>query len=234
MFGTDFELFGTVHLITIATIIIVSIFLPRIYKNKSTEQKSIMTKIIAIIIAAHVIISPYKDLVLLADPYDWRETLPLHMCDISEIFLVWFFLGGPRILYSCAFFWGLGGAAMAILTPDVGKIDLDYIFFMIGHGMIIVAVMYATVALNNRPYAKDILKVSVITTFILLPVIYAINTILGEPANFWYLAAKPALGTSLMDAFPEPPLHLIYAVPLTIAVFYLIYIPYFIKDRITK
>ena len=35
---------------------------------------------------------------------------------------------------------------MAILTPDVGKIDLDYIFFMIGHGMIIVAVMYATVA----------------------------------------------------------------------------------------
>ena len=109
MFGTDFELFGTVHLITIATIIIVSIFLPRIYKNKSTEQKSIMTKIIAIIIAAHVIISPYKDLVLLVDPYDWRETLPLHMCDISEIFLVWFFLGGPRILYSCAFFWGLGG-----------------------------------------------------------------------------------------------------------------------------
>ena len=177
MFGADFELFGTVHLITIGVIIIVSIFLPRLYKNKSTEEKSVMAKIIAAVIAAHVIISPYKDLVLLADPYDWRETLPLHMCDISEIFLVWFFLGGPRILYSCAFFWGLGGAAMAILTPDVYKIDLDYIFFMIGHGMIIVGIMYATVALNNRPYAKDILKVSVITTFILLPVVYAINII---------------------------------------------------------
>ena len=233
MFGADFELFGTVHLITIGVIIIVSIFLPRLYKNKSTEQKSVMAKIIAAVIAAHVIISPYKDLFLLADPYDWRETLPLHMCDISEIFLVWFFLGGPRILYSCAFFWGLGGAAMAILTPDVYKIDLDYIFFMIGHGMIIVGIMYATVALNNRPYAKDILKVSVITTFILLPVVYGINIILGEPANFWYLAAKPA-GASLMDAFPEPPLHLIYAVPITIGVFYLIYIPYFIKDRIFK
>ena len=80
---------------------------------------------------------------------------------------------------------------------------------------------------------QDILKVSVITTFILLPVIYAINTILVS-LQTWYLAAKPALGTSLMDAFPEPPLHLIYAVPLTIAVFYLIYIPYFIKDRISK
>ena len=82
-----------------------------------------MTKVVAVIIAAHVIISPYKDLVWLETPYDWRETLPLHMCDISEIFLVWFFLGGPRVLYTCAFFWGLGGAAMAILTPDVYKID---------------------------------------------------------------------------------------------------------------
>ena len=233
MFGTDFELFGTVHLMTIFTIVIVSIFLPKFFKNKPVEQKSIMTKMVAVIIAAHVIISPYKDLVWLAEPYDWRETLPLHMCDISEIFLVWFFLGGPRVLYTCAFFWGLGGAAMAILTPDVSKIDLDYIFFMIGHGMIIVGIMYATVALGNRPYAKDIIKVSAITTLILLPIVYIINIILGEPANFWYLAAKPQ-GASLMDAFPEPPLHLLYAVPLTIAVFYLIYIPYFIKDKISK
>jgi len=233
MFGTDFELFGTVHLITIFTIIIVSIFLPKFFKDKPVEQKSIMTKVVAVIIAAHVIISPYKDLVWLETPYDWRETLPLHMCDISEIFLVWFFLGGPRVLYTCAFFWGLGGAAMAILTPDVYKIDLDYIFFMIGHGMIIVGIMYATVALGNRPYAKDIIKVSAITTLILLPIVYVINIILGDPANFWYLAAKPQ-GASLMDAFPEPPLHLLYAVPLTIAVFYLIYIPYFIKDKISK
>ena len=233
MFGTEFELFGTVHLITILTIIMVSVFLPKFFKDRPIEQKSIMTKVVAVIIAAHVIISPYKDLFWLAEPYDWRETLPLHMCDISEIFLVWFFLGGPRVLYTCAFFWGLGGAAMAILTPDVPKIDLDYVFFMIGHGMIIVGLMYATVALGNRPYARDIIKVSAITTFILLPIVYVINIILGEPANFWYLAAKPQ-GASLMDAFPEPPLHLLYAVPLTIAVFYLIYIPYFMKDKISK
>jgi uncharacterized membrane protein YwaF len=106
MFGTPFELFGTVHLITIAVVIITSIFLPKFYKNKSDHQISIMKKIIAGVIAAHVIISPYKDLYLLANPYDWRETIPLHMCDLSEIFLIWFLLGGPRILYICAFFWG--------------------------------------------------------------------------------------------------------------------------------
>ena len=233
MFGTPFQLFGTVHLLTIFTVITVSIFLPKFYKDKSENQKSLMNKIIASIIAAHVIISPYKDLYLLATPYDWRETIPLHMCDLSEIFLIWFLLGGPRILYLCAFFWGLGGASMAILTPDISHHDLDYIFFMIGHGMIIVGIMYATVSLGNRPYAKDILKVSAITAFILLPIVYVINLILGDPANFWYLMAKPD-GASLMDVFPEPPLHLLVITPLAIAVFYLIYLPYFIKDRAAR
>ena len=233
MFGTAFELFGTVHLITITVIIAVSILLPRFYKDKPINQKSTMNKVIAGVIALHVIISPYKDLYLLANPYDWRETLPLHMCDLSEIFLIWFLLGGPKILYLCAFFWGLGGASMAILTPDISYHDLDYIFFMIGHGMIIVGIMYATVALGNRPYVNDILKVSAITAFILLPIVYIINILLGEPANFWYLIAKPG-GASLMDMFPDPPYHLLYTTPIAIAVFYLIYLPYFIKDRVAK
>ena len=233
MFGTPFELFGTVHLITIAVIIITSIFLPKFYKNKSDHQISMMKKIIAGVIAAHVIISPYKDLYLLANPYDWRETIPLHMCDLSEIFLIWFLLGGPRILYICAFFWGLGGATMAILTPDISHHDLDYIFFMVGHGMIIVGIMYATVTLGNRPYAKDIATVALITALVLLPIVYVINLLLGEPANFWYLMSKPA-GASLMDMFPEPPYHLLVTTPIAIALFYLIYLPYFIKDRVAK
>ena len=233
MFGSPFEIFGTVHLLTILSIVLVAIFLPKFYKNKSDEQISLMRKIVAGIIAAHVVISPYKDLYLLAEPYDWRETIPLHMCDLSEIFLVWFLLGGPRLLYTCAFFWGLGGATMAILTPDISHHDLDYIFFMIGHGMIVVGIMYATVTLGNRPYAKDIVQVSLITALVLLPIVYVINLILGEPANFWYLIAKPE-GASLMDVFPDPPYHLIVTTPLAIAVFYLIYLPYFIKDRFAK
>ena len=65
--------------------------------------------------------------------------------------------------------------------------------------------MYATISLGNRPYAKDILKVSAITALILLPIVYVINLLLGEPANFWYLMDRPA-GASLMDQFPDPPL----------------------------
>ena len=230
MNANPFILFGTTHIVTIIVITLVSIFLPLIYKTKSEYQKSIMTKAIAFVIFCHVIISPYKDLYLLDNPYNWREVLPFHMCDLSEIFLIFFLLGGPSILYKCAFFWGLAGATMAIITPDIEFLDLDYAFFMIGHGMIIIGILYATVALDNRPYAKDIVTVSLITALILLPITYLINYILGEPANYWYLMQKPA-GASLMDAFPEPPYHLLVTTPLAILMFCLIYIPYFVKDR---
>ena len=233
MNASPFILFGNIHIMTMLVILAISIFLPLIYKSKSEIQKSVMTKMIAYIVIAHVVISPYKDLFILENPYNWREVLPFHMCDLSEIFLAWFLLGGPKILYKCAFFWGIGGATMAIITPDISYHDLDYAFFMIGHGMIVVGIMYATVALNNRPYAKDILTVSLITACVLLPITYTITLLLGEPANFWYLMAKPA-GASLMDAFPEPPYHLLVLTPLAIATFVIIYTPYFIKDRFQK
>ena len=169
MSASPFVLFGNIHIVTMLSILAASVFIPLIYKNKSVAQKSVMTKIIAYIVIAHVVISPYKDLFILENPYNWREVLPFHMCDLSEIFLAWFLLGGPKILYKCAFFWGIGGATMAIITPDISHHDLDYAFFMIGHGMIVIGIMYATIALNNRPYAKDILTVSVITACILLP-----------------------------------------------------------------
>ncbi len=233
MNASPFVLFGNIHIITMLVILSVSILLPLIYKNKSEAQNSVMTKVIAYIIIAHVVISPYKDLFLLQNPYNWREVLPFHMCDLSEIFIAWFLLGGPKILYKCAFFWGIGGATMAIITPDISYHDLDYAFFMIGHGMIVLGIMYATIALGNRPYATDILTVSLITACILLPITYIINLLLGEPANFWYLMAKPE-GASLMDAFPEPPYHILVLMPLAIATFFIIYAPYFIKDRLQK
>jgi hypothetical protein len=37
-----------------------------------------------------------------------------------------------------------------------------------------------------------------------------------------------------MDAFPEPPYHLLITTPLAIVTFYLIYIPYAIKDKLAK
>ena len=85
MNASPFVMFGNIHLVTIVAVILVSIFFPLSYKNKSENAKAIMNKIIAFIILAHVIISPYKDLYLLQNPYNWVEVIPLHMCDLSAV-----------------------------------------------------------------------------------------------------------------------------------------------------
>jgi hypothetical integral membrane protein (TIGR02206 family) len=200
--ANPFILFGTTHIVTIILITLVSIFLPLIYKTKSEYQKSIMTKAIAFVIFCHVIISPYKDLYILDNPYNWREVLPFHMCDLSEIFLIFFLLGGPSILYKCAFFWGLAGATMAIITPDIEFLDLDYAFFMIGHGMIIIGILYATVALDNRPYAKDIVTVSLITALILLPITLP-NKLYSRRTSKLLVSNAKASGRKSYGCFPR-------------------------------
>ena len=39
MFGTPFEIFGIVHLLTIATVIVISVLLLKFYKIKTEDQK---------------------------------------------------------------------------------------------------------------------------------------------------------------------------------------------------
>ena len=73
MNASPFILFGNVHLITMAIIVLVAVFLPLVCKNQSISNKSLISKIIAFIILLHVIISPYKDLYLLQMLDNWRE-----------------------------------------------------------------------------------------------------------------------------------------------------------------
>ena len=243
--GTSpFILFGTIHLFSLALIFTVVIGLPYAVNRSSDRTKDMVTKVLAFLLIAHAIASPYKDLFILENPYHWKEVLPFHMCDFSEIILAWFLLGGPKILFNIAYFWGIAGATMALITPDVTvAMDLDYIFFFVGHGMIVIAVFYAILTLGNLPNFQETNQVILITVFILLPIIYVINLVLGEfppygidpggITNYWYLMAKPD-GDSLLNFFPEPPFHIFPALFITICVFYLVYLPIGIKNKLSN
>lgn len=231
MSGNTFVLFSNLHLLTLFLVALICIIVP--YKMKGSDQGSIdkMSKAIAFILIAHVISSPFKDIYYLENPYNWKEVLPLHMCDLSEIFVAWFLLGGPKICYKIAFFWGMAGATIAMVTPDISAYDTEYIYFFVGHGMIVLGIMFATVTLGNRPLLRDAGLVSLITVFGLVPAVYTINLVLGDPANYWYLMKKPE-GASPLDFFPAPPYHILITIPIAIITFYIIYIPFLIKDNL--
>jgi uncharacterized membrane protein YwaF len=98
--------------------------------------------------------------------------------------------------------------------------------------LILLAVFYVLMVNKERPILSDIPKV-IGVTLVLLIFVYVANLLIGPPANYWYLVARPVEGT-LMDYFPDPPLHLIGTIPLAIFLFYIAYLPLQIKDKFNK
>jgi uncharacterized membrane protein YwaF len=62
---------------------------------------------------------------------------------------------------------------------------------------------------------------------------YLINKILGPPANYWYLGARPDAVT-IMDLLPSPPMHIPFLIGIGLIFFVIIYLPFWIYDTKTK
>ena len=227
-----FVILGTSHLVTLIIILCLAIFFPRAYKDKPVYQKENVAKVLGISIILLELIKPfiwsYMD-------YPWIRLLPIHMCSLSGFFIGVFLLTKRRLFFEVAFFWGVGGGINALITPDVTLTfpDPKYILFFLGHGLLLVNIGYACIALNNRPTFESV-KNGILFSMAILPVIYLINLLLGPPANYWYLGAKPTEGQSIMDFFPDPPLHIPLLIIIGALLFLLIYSPYWIYDKFKK
>ena len=232
MEAQPFNIFGTYHLVTLAVILCVAIFFPRTYRDKPVSQKENIAKILGISIIALELVKPF---IWHSMDYPWIRLVPIHMCSLSGFFIGIFLLTKKRLFFEIAFFWGIGGGINALITPDVTLTfpDPKYVLFFLGHGLLIVNIGYACIALSNRPTIKSV-KNGIFFSLAVLPVIYIINLLLGPPANYWYLGAKPTEGQSLMDFFPDPPLHIPLLIIIGAFLFLLIYSPYWVYDKFKK
>jgi len=229
-----FEVFGTQHLVTLLICAAVIYAYPKYFENQNPTKQILGGKILAGIMILHMLTQPIYDVLLFDLP--WKGEFPMHMCDFSMLAMIVYFLkqNSPKILFHCSYFWGICGATMALATPDLeyGFPHGEYSPFFWGHSLIILAVFYVLMVNKERPVLMDMGKV-IGVTLVLLIFVYIANLLIGPPANYWYLVARPVEGT-LMDYFPDPPLHLIGTIPLAILLFYIAYLPLQIKDRINK
>ena len=230
MEAEPFILFGKEHILAILIVFLTAILLPVYLKKTSTIIKHRFGYILASILILNELIKPYYHTQFFG--YDLLRVLPFHMCALSAFSISLFLLTNKRILYEVAFFWGIGGGLMALLQPDtpLDFPDPVFIIFYLSHGSTLLAIGHASIALENRPQLDSIKKV-IIVSLIVLTLIYIINLLLGPPANFWYLGARPE-SASIMDLMPEPPRHIPIVVTLGLIMFSIIYLPYWIHDRI--
>lgn len=132
-------------------------------------------------------------------------------------------------LYEVVYFWGIGGATAALLTPDlpVGFPHPVFLQFFIGHGSALTTVLFATIVMGFRPRAASV-GIALAATAIYAVLIYPVNLMLDS--NYLYLVQKPERPSPL-DYLGPWPWYLLGLAAITIVACGLCYLPFAFKRR---
>jgi len=158
------------------------------------------------------------------------NSLPLQLCDLVLVACLAALLRPNALVSEIAYFWGLGGTLQAVLTPDIaqGFPSWRFLQFYWGHGAVLLGIVHMIAAQGFRPRPRSALRM-----FLALN-IYGL-TVLGLDLafgwNYGYLLRKPE-GSSLFDYLGPWPWYLFAIEGIALANFWLLGLPWQIKDRI--
>lgn len=160
------------------------------------------------------------------------ENLPLHLCGVTVILGAVMLWRRSYGLYEVLYFWGTGGTLVALLTPDLEESfpGLLFLLFFLGHGLAFTSVMFATIVWRFRPRHASVL-VALLATAAYAAAVYPLNRLIGS--NYLYLSHKPEQPSPL-DYFGPWPWYLLGLVGATIAICYLVYLPFALGNLIAR
>jgi hypothetical integral membrane protein (TIGR02206 family) len=224
-------MFGAEHLISIAVISIIGfliLFSAKVFCNH--RQK----RLISICLGLLLIVPELPDLLyrttILLEPI--KNNLPLHLCGISLYIIAYSLIRNSYRAFEIAYFWGLGGALMALLSPG----DIFYfphmlnIIFYSSHSLIIIGVLYMAIVIGYQPTWLSLLKASILNTLYMV-LIAPINLLLGT--NYLFLRQKPK-GATFIDLMGSWPWYIISMVIAGILVYFILYLPFPIRKIATR
>jgi hypothetical integral membrane protein (TIGR02206 family) len=160
-----------------------------------------------------------------------HSLLPLHLCGLSVLLSAWVLAMRSYRAYEIVYFWAWGGTTQALLTPDLdaGFPDPAYVAFFVGHGLVLVAVVYATWVYRFRPTPISIVR-SLGALVAVAAVVAPINLVLGT--NYLFLCEKPAQ-SSLMDYLGPWPWYVASLAGLALVSSLIYYSPFWVHDLIS-
>lgn len=158
-------------------------------------------------------------------------SLPLHLCGMGIVLAAFLVINRSFLLYELVYFWGLGGAIQALLTPDIGIYGYPhyrFFQFFVSHGTLIFASLYMTWIGGMRPTHRSIWKVMGITNIYLL-LIAGFNYLTN--GNYLFICHKPVNG-SIIDLLGPWPWYILSLEVVAVISFYIYYSPFAINDLI--
>src|SRR4026209_2927914 len=186
---SEFQPYGLPHL----TVIFITIVLPfalaaLVERTKSPRiERLIIAALSAVLILNYL---AYLIFIRSRGVVDWRQMLPMQMCDWGIVVVIVAMLTGHQRWFEVAYFWGIGGTLQAVLTPNLrfGFPDWRFISFFTSHSGIIIGVVFLMLTRRYRPYPMSIVRVFLWSEF------YFVVTIIADELtgfNYGFLLHKP-------------------------------------------
>ncbi len=221
-----FDLFGVPHLASLSLIALLAVLLPISIRRLAPAAGHPLAYLIAFALLAQ---ETSKLWIGVSNEGFSVSLLPLQLCDLAVFLTAWMLISERRRVYEVVYYWGLGGSTQALLTPDLEQAfpHPAFLLFFIGHGLVVVGVLYATIVFRLRPQIDSIPRVALITLG-LATAVFVVN--LWLDTNFMYLMAKPDR-PSLLDWFGPWPWYLVGLIAAALVSFFVLYAPFFWSDR---
>ena len=225
-----FALFGVQHWVGTGITIAVAVLLPLLLRWRASPQgQDTARKVLAVCMFVDIFLGPAVRAGVYGMPL--AEHLPLHLCGMTVTlgtFMLW--MRSYR-LYEVLYYWGTGGALVALMTPDVLQAFPHPVFFLffLSHGLGFMAIMFATLVMGFRPRPRSLLIVMPVTAAYAL-LMYPVNLLLGS--NYLFLLAKPAQPSPL-DWFGPWPSYLPGLVGMVACALLLLYVPFAVIDLVS-
>jgi hypothetical integral membrane protein (TIGR02206 family) len=150
--------------------------------------------------------------------------LPLHLCDLVLWATVYGLLALDRRVLEVAYYLGLGGTGMALLTPDLAAALPSWpaVAYFVAHGGVVASLLFLALSGALRPGPRSWWR-AFLWVNAYAAAVGAVNAVFGT--NYFYLCEKPR-APSLLDLMGPWPWYLVAGEGVALALFGLLYLPF--------
>ena len=219
---TEFTNLGLQHWVVLLITLVAAVALPMYARRRLNEAgRLLIARIMAVTISGGMVL--WMILRLARGELDWREDLPLDICNLLALLIVVLMWTPTRRMHVVLYFLVLSGTLQGALTPDLpeGFPHYNFMKYWLVHSGMVVYVIYITASHRFYPDLRSLVR-----SFAFINVYAAgmcvVNIVAGT--NYFYLKHKPPSAT-LLDLLGPWPWYILLGEALAVVLLFLAYLP---------